>query len=90
MDTKKVDQKNVIFSNSNLGTDFNIDEKMEKNKGKKGGNPHILSYLLKSCVADNYSNHLRMFTCGPVLENEQAGAAGFIITDFKTEREGGN
>ena len=56
--------------------------------GKKGGNPHILSYLLKSCVADNYSNHLRMFTCGPVLENEQAGA-GFIITDFKTEREGG-
>ena len=30
-----------------------------------------------------------MFTCGPVLENEQAGAVGFIITDFKTEREGG-
>ena len=53
--------------------DFGIDY----TKVKKEENPHILSYLVKSHVAHNYSSHLKMFTDGSALENEQAGA-GFV------------
>ena len=50
---------------------------------KKEENRHILSYIVKSHLADN-SNHLKIYTDGSVVENEQAGA-GFVISEFKTE-----
>ena len=39
---------------------------------KKEENLHILSYVIKYHIADNYSNHLKLFTDGSVSENEQA------------------
>ena len=51
---------------------------------KKEENRHILSYIVKSHLADNNSNHLKIYTDGSVVENEQAGA-GFVIPEFKTE-----
>ena len=51
---------------------------------KKEENRHILSYIVKSHLADNNSNHLKIYTDGSVVENEQAGA-GFVISEFKTE-----
>ena len=41
---------------------------------KKKENPHILLYLAKSHIADNYSNHLKIHTDGSVLQNEAANA----------------
>ena len=52
---------------------------------KKEGNPHILSQIVKSHLADNYSNQLKTFTYGAVLENEQAGAT-FVIPEFTSEK----
>ena len=62
-----------------MKADFDIDytEMMKEEK------PHVLAYLVKSHIADNCSNHLKMFTDGSVLENEQGGA-GFLIPEFKT------
>ena len=37
---------------------------------KKEEHPHILLYLAKSHIADNYSDHLKMFTDGSLLEND--------------------
>ena len=51
---------------------------------KKKENPHILLYLAKSHIADNYSNHLKILKDGSVLGNQQAGA-GFDNRDFNTK-----
>ena len=51
----------------------------------KEENPHILSYLVQSHIANNYSNHLKVFTDGSVLENEQA-CPGFVIPEIKTDK----
>ena len=55
--------ENTIFFNSSLGTGegrlryrLHIDH-MDMNKEE---NPHILSYLVKSHIADNFSNHLNI------------------------------
>ena len=56
----------------------------KKKKKKKRENPHILSYLVKSHIADNYSNHLKILKDGSVLGNQQAGA-GFDNRDFNTK-----
>ena len=61
-----------------MKADFDIDytEMMKEEK------PHVLAYLVKSHIADNCSNHLKMFTDGSVLENEQA-CPGFVIPEIK-------
>ena len=41
-----------------MTADFNIDY----TEMKKEENPHILSYLVKYHIAENYPNHLKMFT----------------------------
>ena len=51
---------------------------------KKEENPHILSQRVKSHLSD-YSNHLKIYAYGSVLENEQADA-GFVIPETKTEK----
>ena len=50
--------------------DFDIDYTVMK----KQENPHILSYLVKHHIADNYSNHLKIHIDGSVLQNEAADA----------------
>ena len=52
---------------------------------KKEENPHVLSQRVKSHLVD-YSNHLKIYAYGSVLENEQAGA-GFVIPETKTEKK---
>ena len=58
---------------------------MNKEETNKEENPHILSYLVQSHIANNYSNHLKVFTDGSVLENEQA-CPGFVIPEIKTDK----
>ena len=66
-----------------MKTDSNIDY----TETKKRREFHILlQYLVKSHIADSYLNHLNIFTDGPILENEQAGA-GFVMPGFKTGEE---
>jgi len=52
---------------------------------KKEGNPHIISQIAKSHLADNYSNQLKTFTYGAVLEDEQAGGT-FVTPEFTSEK----
>ena len=40
---------------------------------------------MKSHPADNYWNHLKIYTDGSVLENKQASSR-FVIPEFKTEK----
>ena len=61
-----------------MKADFDINY-TEMNKEE---NPHILSQLIQSHIANNYSNHLKIFTDGSVLENEQA-CPGFVIPEIK-------
>ena len=51
---------------------------------RKYENPHLLTNIARSHIADNYPNHLKVCTDGSVLENGYAGA-GFGIPHFKTE-----
>ncbi|MCB4762176.1 MAG: hypothetical protein LGB06_07975 [Sulfurovum sp.] len=51
----------------------------------KEENPHILLYIVKSHLTHNYSNHLKIYTDGSALENEQAGEE-FVIPEFKTNK----
>ena len=64
-----------------MKTNFDT-EYTEMNKEE---NPHILSYIVKSHLTQNYSNHLKIYTDGSALENEQAGAE-FVIPEFKTKK----
>ena len=62
-----------------LKADFDI-EYTDMNKEE---NPIFLSYIVKSHLTHNYSNHFKIYTDGSVLENEQAGAE-FVIPEIKT------
>ena len=52
----------------------------------KNENPDILSYLVKFHTADNYSDHLKLFTEGSVIKNDQA-STGIVLPEFKTEKK---
>ena len=60
-----------------------VDFDTEYSEMKKEENRHILPYIVKSHLADS-SNHLKIYTDGSVVENEEAGA-GFVIPEFTTE-----
>ena len=53
-----------------MKADFNIDYTEMKKEEK----PHVLAHLVRSHIADNCLNHLRIVT----------GGAGFLIPEFKT------
>ena len=61
-----------------------VDFDTEYSEMKKEENRHILPYIVKSHLADS-SNHLKIYTDGSVVENEEAGA-GFVIPESKTEK----
>ena len=64
-----------------MKADFDI-EYTDMNKEE---NPHLLWSIVKSHLTHNYSNHLKIYTDGSALENEQAGAE-FVIPEFKTKK----
>ena len=51
-----------------MKADFDI----EYTEMKKEENPHTLSYMVKSHLADNYSNHLKIYT-----DNQTFSSGGF-------------
>ena len=59
---------------------FDIDHTLTK----KDENPHILATSVRSHLADNYSNHLKVFTDGSVLGNQTG--AGYVIPALKVEK----
>ena len=48
--------------------------------------PHLLTNIVRSHIADNCSNHLKVYTNGSLLENGYSGA-GFVIPHFKTGKD---
>ena len=57
---------------------FDIDHTEIKKEDIRTPHQIILQSLVKSQVADDNLNHLKHFTGGSVLENEQAGALGLL------------
>jgi ribonuclease HI len=54
-------------------------------ENKLGYNPNVLAASVNAHIDSNYANHLKIYTDGSVLDNEQAGAA-FVIPHFKIEK----
>ena len=52
---------------------------------KKDEQYHILSYSVKMHLENNYPNHLKVYTDGSLLDNQQSGSA-FVIPSLKVSK----
>ena len=51
----------------------------------KNEQPHVLSYSVKMYLQNNYPNHLKVYTDGSSLDNQESGSA-FVIPSLNIEK----